>query len=242
MPTNKHGVELPPHAPPPQAEHFDNESKPWLPFDSRLEFDFAWYHFVKQQSSVSGINEALDLWAAAEVRHGGHIRWANAQALYDTIDEINRGDVPWRTFQLSYKGPLPASTPPKWMTRTYELCIRDSRQVLQQQMADPAFKDHMFYTPYRQFNAASKRVYSNLMSGDWAWQQAVCIISSHHYIANINTIGQNRRRPSNSWLHVCPSGGGERQDYSFCSYWSSRIPSRLPVSWAHLKLSATSSW
>jgi hypothetical protein len=28
--------------------------------------------------------------------------------------------------------------------------------------------------PYRQFNHADHRVWSNLMSGDWAWKQAVC--------------------------------------------------------------------
>ena len=64
-------------------------------------------------------------------------------------------------------------TPPQWMTRTYELCIRNTCQVLQQQFACPEFKDKIDYTPYRQFNKAGKRIWLNFMSGDWAWKQAV---------------------------------------------------------------------
>lgn len=68
------------------------------------------------------------------------------------------------------------------MTRMYELCVRDSRQVLRQQFANPDFKDMTNYTPYRQFNKAGKRVWTNFMSGDWAWKQAVGLI---HLIMHI---------------------------------------------------------
>jgi hypothetical protein len=64
------------------------------------------------------------------------------------------------------------------MMETYELCCRDTRQVLHQQLATPEFKDKFDSVPYRQFNSTGKRVYSNLMSGDWAWDQAVVAIFS----------------------------------------------------------------
>ena len=63
------------------------------------------------------------------------------------------------------------------MTETYELCCRDTRQVLLQQLATSDFKDKFNLTPYQQFNTSGKRVYSNLMSGDWAWKQAVILRS-----------------------------------------------------------------
>ena len=59
------------------------------------------------------------------------------------------------------------------MTETYELCARDSRQVLHHQLATEEFKDKTNYVPYRQFDSTHQRVWSNLMSADWAWSQAV---------------------------------------------------------------------
>ncbi|KAJ7106760.1 hypothetical protein C8R44DRAFT_545237, partial [Mycena epipterygia] len=143
----------------------------WAPFDSRTEFDFAYYHFVKLQSSAGEINQALDLWAAQVLRHGDYPPWRNAKDLYDTIDTIQHGDMPWKVYQITYTGVRPP-VPPKWMTETYELCTRDSRLVLQQQLSTPDFKDKIDYSPYRQFDGEGKRVWSNLMSGDWAWKQA----------------------------------------------------------------------
>lgn len=61
------------------------------------------------------------------------------------------------------------------MTETYELCFRNTRHVLQQQFKTPDFKDKISLVPYRQFNRAGKRVFTNLMSGEWAWRQTVCV-------------------------------------------------------------------
>ncbi|KAJ7441973.1 hypothetical protein B0H11DRAFT_2348854 [Mycena galericulata] len=116
----------------------------WEPFESRTEFDFAHFHFVEAQSSAGAINSALDLWAAQVLKYGEDIPWRNARELYSTIDSIQHGDAPWKVHKIRYQGPLPARTPPKWMTETYELCTRNIRT----------------------------RVWSNLMSGEWAWKQA----------------------------------------------------------------------
>jgi hypothetical protein len=60
------------------------------------------------------------------------------------------------------------------MTETYELCTRDSQQVLHHQLATKQFKDKINYIPYHQFNSGGQWVWSNLMSMDWAWTQVVC--------------------------------------------------------------------
>lgn len=163
---------MPAHTAP---SHEDNTSSKdeWKPFNSRVEFEFAWFHFVEIESSARNVEKALDLWAASVLESGGTSPWRTTADLYATIDEIRHGDAPWKSYSICYDGPLPHGTPPEWMTRTYELCIRDSRQVLHQQFATPEFKDKMNMTPYRQFNRAGKRVFTNLMSGDWAWKQAV---------------------------------------------------------------------
>ncbi|KAF7341035.1 hypothetical protein MSAN_02089300 [Mycena sanguinolenta] len=128
------------------------------------------------------ITTALDLWAAAVLKYGGDIPWKNADELYASIDSIQHGDAPWKVVRLRYRGPLPAGTPPKWMTETYELCTRNVRTVLHNQLATADFKDKFNYTPYRQYNAQGKRVFSNLMSGEWAWRQATTLpMAAHSY-------------------------------------------------------------
>lgn len=174
-PCNERGEYLPPHTRPqatpnpPQGE----ATNPWSPFNSRIEFDFAHYHFVEAQNSAPLIDKALDLWAATVMEFGGDAPWKNAKGLYDTIDTIQRGDSPWKVYNIQYQGPLPPGTPPRWMTQTYELCARNTRQVLRNQLETAHFKDKINLTPYRQFDGSGQRVWSNLMSADWAWNQAV---------------------------------------------------------------------
>jgi hypothetical protein len=168
---NEAGDNIPPDSPPPAVPP-DNNFGPWHPFNDRIAFDFAWDHFVESQSSEKKVNQALMHWAALLLEHNGDVPWRNAEDLYKTIDQIQCGDSPWKTYKIQYQGPRP-QTPPKWMTETYELCCRDSRQVLHQQLATSDFKDKFNPVPYQQFTPAGRRVYSNLMSGDWAWHQAV---------------------------------------------------------------------
>jgi hypothetical protein len=112
--------------------------------------------------------------AAAEVmQYGGEAPWKNSSDLYRSIDLIRHGDSPWKTHCIRYQGPCPPGTPPKWMTENYELYARDTRQVLRNQLATKEFKDKFNCTPYHQFDNKGQQVYSDLMSADWAWSQAV---------------------------------------------------------------------
>jgi len=43
------------------------------------------------------------------------------------------------------------------------------------QLATTDFVDTFDYKHYCQFDHTNDRVWSNLMSGDWAWNEAVCI-------------------------------------------------------------------
>lgn len=181
-PCRADGTFLPPHLPPPPPDAGPTTTQGWHPFESRITYDFAKLHYVKIQSSASEINNALNIWAASVLQYGGTVPWASAEELYATIDEIQRGDSPWTTFKFRYSGPLPAGTPPKWMTDEFELCTRNAHTVLLNQLASPEFKDQINMRPYQQFNPDGKRVYSNFMSGDHAWAQAVrgMVISYAH--------------------------------------------------------------
>jgi Plavaka transposase len=168
------GNNLPPHTlPPPPTLPEDASHNPWHPFQSRIDFDFAYYHFVELQSSEGNVDKALDLWAASVMEYGGDTPWNSSADLYRTIDAIQHGDAPWKVHHVHFRGPLPPGTPPKWMTDTYELCMRDARQVLHHQLATPDYAEHINYAPYRQLDRNGKRIRSNLMSANWAWTQAV---------------------------------------------------------------------
>ncbi|KAJ7798569.1 hypothetical protein B0H14DRAFT_3092899 [Mycena olivaceomarginata] len=164
-------LSVPPPLPPPPVHGQDPAA--WAPFGSRAEFDFAQFHFVKLQSSAANINTALDLWAASVMQFGGTVPWKNSDELYATIDKIQSGHMPWQTYRMRYTGPLPPGTAPRWMTQTYEICTRDLRAVLHHQLETTSFKGDIDMVPYRQFNHAGKRVWSNLMSGDWAWNKRI---------------------------------------------------------------------
>jgi len=95
--------------------------------------------------------------------------------MYATIDSIRAGETPWTTHMFQYTGPRPNGTVPQWMDQTYELNTCDVLQVIERQLADPDFKDHCDYSPYMEFQPDGSRVWSNLMSGDWAYSEAVCL-------------------------------------------------------------------
>ncbi|KIY61449.1 hypothetical protein CYLTODRAFT_447703 [Cylindrobasidium torrendii FP15055 ss-10] len=116
------------------------------PFHDRTSFDFAQFHFVDRKDSAPAIDRAINMQAALLASHGS-TQWHNANDMYNTIDEITVGAAEWHAVYLRYTGPLPPN-PPKWMTDEYELLLRDS---------------------LRQFKSDGQRVFSNLMSGTWAW-------------------------------------------------------------------------
>jgi len=148
-------------------------TNPWNPFNSRIKFDFAYYHFIEAQTSASLIDKALDIWAATVRGFGGDSPWANSTELYATINAIQCSDVPWKVYKIRYHGPFSRGTPPRWMTQTYELCTRDSRLLLHQQLETAHFKDAINLSPYRQYDGDQQRTWSNSISADWAWKQAV---------------------------------------------------------------------
>lgn len=175
VPCDKDGQDLPPFAKPtPLPPRDAKEGKPWHPFNSRLAFDWAHFNFVEVQTSEQQVNRGLDLWLAATIAAGGNagVPWTSAAELYQTIDAIQEGDAPWKTIKIKYDGPKPP-TPPKWMEETYELCVRNVLVLTEQQLGSSAFAGKFHPAPYCQFNHKRDRVWSDLSSGDWMWDQAV---------------------------------------------------------------------
>ena len=177
LPCDKDGHFLPEHArPPPPAAPDATEGNTWHPFEDRLAFDWAHYHFTELQSSAREINKGLDLWLATTLKAGDDtpLPWSSAEEMYRTIDVIQEGDAPFETIRIKYTGPI-RPNPPAWMTATYELCTRNSRTLLHHQLATTDFVRTFTPKPYRQFDHSGDRVWSDLMSGDYVWDEAVRI-------------------------------------------------------------------
>ena len=80
--------------------------KPWAPFEDLVAFDFAQYHYVEFQSSEGEIAKGLDLLCATVIKHDG-LPWKSAKELHATIDSIQTGSAPWKTYKFRYTGPKP---------------------------------------------------------------------------------------------------------------------------------------
>ena len=92
------------------------------------------------------------------------------------IDDIDLGSIPWKTFSAMYSGNIPPANPPDWMLHEYKVFFRDPLSVVQSMISNPDFKGQFDYTPYREFEGDERRL-TDLMSGNWAWKQAVRFIS-----------------------------------------------------------------
>ncbi|KAF8809162.1 hypothetical protein BYT27DRAFT_7255031 [Phlegmacium glaucopus] len=154
----------PPPPPKPRAE--DDYS----PFMSRAEFELAEFLFVHEEMSAGKVDKLINILGALyddTPPVSGH------KELYSIIDSIKQGDIPWDSFSVSYDGERPAEGRPQppWMDQKYEVWFRDPLKVMENQIGNPDFKDHIDYAPKRIFRK-DKRRYRDLMSGNWAWEQA----------------------------------------------------------------------
>ena len=112
----------------------------------------------------------------AEDREGEFI-FRDHRDLYDTIDASDLGDAPWQMKVFQYNGEIPDDQVPEWMSAQYEVYFRDPRDSIKNMIADTTFKHGFDYVPYQEFDEDGDRRYENLMSRDWAFQQAVCFCS-----------------------------------------------------------------
>lgn len=101
--------------------------------------------------------------------------------MYNAIDSISVGEVPWQAFTVSYTGPKPVQDVPSWMEAEYTVWFRCPHDLLLNQLSDRSFAEEMDWAPKRVYRRGLKREYRDFMSGDWAWEEAV---SPHCSLAN----------------------------------------------------------
>lgn len=141
----------------------------WGPFDSQVQFEMADFLFKKAEMSQGDIDVLMRLWASTTADH--HAPFENHQDMLTAIDSIQEGDAPWHSFSAKYSGLHPLVNPPNWMVKEYTVYYRDPLTVMRNVIANPAFNSQFDYAPYMEFEDESRQR-SDVMSGDWVWEQA----------------------------------------------------------------------
>ena len=168
------------------------------PYGSRVQFEVADLIYHKVQMSSRHVDELCQLWAATT---GGDPPFASKEDLYDTIDATTTGNIPpWQCVSITMDVDANQDEPiAPWKTAAYEIYYRDPKAMLHSQLVNPDFKTELDVSPKWVFDQDNKRIFKDFMSGNWAWQQAVCTYSLFNHNHNtLDTLGPYRWRPSYS--------------------------------------------
>lgn len=139
-----------------------------------MEFELADWMFTRSQLSRSEVDFLMEAFAAFGYEAGLDPPFSNTADMHNHIDAIPLGDAPWQCIKARYSGPLPEDAPP-WMNEEYEIWCRDPRTIARIMLNNADFKSEFHTAPHREYTPQGERQYTDLMSGNWAWRQAVSI-------------------------------------------------------------------
>ena len=127
--------------------------------------------------SGNKVDKLMEIWAAHKKAQYSDDEsappFANAWDLYNVIDAMELGDVPWQAFSVQYNGDIPQNAP-NWMSASYEVWFCDPLKVMEDQIGNWDFGKEVDYAPKQVFSQTNKWQFSDFMSGNWAWKQVVC--------------------------------------------------------------------
>ena len=127
--------------------------------------------------SATNINVLLKLWAATLAVHKATPPFSSHTDLYERIDSTLLGDVRWRGTRLKYEGVLPQQNVPQWMTDEHEVWFRDPRQIVHNMLSNSDFEGEIDYAPFQEYDKDRNHRFQDFMSGNWAWNQCVSVVS-----------------------------------------------------------------
>ncbi|KAG1837870.1 hypothetical protein C8R48DRAFT_622582, partial [Suillus tomentosus] len=155
----------------------EKPKSPWHPFANRGHFSLADFVFRHNEMPGTQFDELMHIWAEVNGSEGGSGKpppYANKKDLYDTIDAIDQGDVPWQSFTVQHDDVNSLTgdpSAPQWKLAEYDVWFRDPRMLLRNQLSNPDFKDGFDHAPRQVYGNNHERVFGDFMSGNWAWNQ-----------------------------------------------------------------------
>ena len=178
-PCDIRGNDLPECTPPPRWDHLPG----FTPFASEIDFELGDFFFRELEIPNQKLDKLLHLLAAKYPDQDPP--FADHAHLHSLIDSIPQGDIPWQAFTVQYAGEADG---PLWKSTSYEVFFRDPLLLMEQQIGNPDYATEMDFAPKRVFDGNNKRLYTDLMSGNWAWTRAVgaswrriAIFITHHH-------------------------------------------------------------
>ncbi|KAF8807978.1 hypothetical protein BYT27DRAFT_7223733 [Phlegmacium glaucopus] len=145
LPCDAMGNFLDPGTPPmPQDDPTPDD---WTPFDDESQFCIADFLFHKEEMSAGNIDILMNIWAFSMAKHDNLGPFSSYQHMYSTIDSINDGNAPWKSFMVSYGGELNENSP-SWMLDEYEVWYRDPLVVIGNMLDNSDFNGHYSYAPF----------------------------------------------------------------------------------------------
>jgi len=170
------GRPLPTNALPPSL-HTSRSNDNWEPYKDQIQFETADLLYQQTKASASSIDKILKLWNESLKVYSGNAPFKNHQELYRTIDSTPLGNVRWANFKLFYQGTKPSEAAPAWMKAEYEVWFQSPRILVQNLISNPEFAKEFNYAPYQEYHGEKHR-FGDFMSGNWAWKQAVSVLSN----------------------------------------------------------------
>ena len=152
--------------------------------------------------------------------HDAQPPFFNHEDVYETIDAIPIGGVPWQSFTFTYDGPKPTVEVPTWMEAEYTIWFRDPHKLFLEMIKNPDFVDSIDYTPYRQYDEDGNRQYENFMSGVGHGSKLFVFVASssfniirltHFYLGLSRILLQKRQRTTEQCSFLLHSAVIKRQ-------------------------------
>ncbi|SRR6266550_5525592 len=157
-----------------------NDQSPtnFAPYASRKSFELADLLFRRNQMLEDQINDLLQIWART-LAPDEDPPFANAQHLYSTIDVTKLGNIPWNSFSLSFKTEEDEEEiDAPWKLKSYDVWYHDPLEIIKMQIGRRDFVGEIDFAPKQvQDSEMNVRRYQDFMSGEWAWEQVVSVLS-----------------------------------------------------------------
>ncbi len=148
-------------------------SDDYTPFLDRNDFELADFLFTQDQMPGKRIDHLMNI--LADKYKDTDAPFADHSQMYDVIDSAELGDAPWESFSVKYTGEMPDGEAPPWMLTEYDVWCRNPQTVIRNQLSNADFEGEIDYAPKQEFGVHGERRFSDFMSGNWSWIQAVSI-------------------------------------------------------------------
>ena len=146
---------------------FDNEIDLWSLFSYEEEYQLV-HWCVKHNLSRAAIDELFRNPTMATVSN-----FTSSHTLFKRLNEMSytMGIDSWKSGKVWYNH---LADPRNLRDDGYTgFFYCNSVECIEFLMQQPAFREHMSYAPAKEFNEAEERIYSEVKSGDWWWNEQV---------------------------------------------------------------------